>query len=122
MKTPNTSNNPDFIESATNSAGIAVDYSGFARGISATNVGALELNEGLGIDEYDEEFFTIFPNPSNGVLNVNCEKCQLIVNDVNGKSIGIYNKDELKTLNLKPGVYYIRETDQDELVKVIVIQ
>lgn len=120
--TPNTSNNPDFIESATNSAGIAVDYSGFARGISATNVGALELNEGLGIDEYDEEFFTIFPNPSNGVLNVNCEKCQLIVNDVNGKSIGIYNKDELNNLNLKPGVYYIRETDQDELVKVIVIQ
>jgi len=120
--TPNTSNNPDFIESATNSAGIAVDYSGFARGISTTNVGALELNEDLGVDEYDEEFFTIFPNPSNGVLNVNCEKCQLIVNDVNGKSIGIYNKDELNTLNLKPGVYYIREMDHDELVKVIVIQ
>lgn len=120
--TPNTSNNPDFIESATNSAGIAVDYSGFARGISTTNVGALELNEGLGIDEYDEEFFTIFPNPSNGLLNVNCEKCQLIVNDVNGKSIGIYNTDELNNLNLKPGVYYIREMDHDELVKVIVIQ
>lgn len=120
--TPNTLSNPGFIKSASNSALIAVDYSGFARGISTTNVGALELNEGLGIYEYDEEFFTIFPNPSDGVLNVNCEKCQLIVNDVNGKSIGIYNKDELNNLNLKPGVYYIREMDQDELVKVIVIQ
>ncbi len=120
--TPNLNYNPDFVFNASNSAGLSDDFAGFTRGFLNTNIGALELNEGLGLHEPVEDFFTIFPNPSNGLLNVTCENCQLVVNDLNGRLIGVYDKHQLNNINLNQGVYYVRKVDSDKIVKIIVIE
>ena len=112
--TPNTSNNADFIKSATNSAGIAVDYTGFARGISTTNVGALELNEGLGFSISEKEDLLLYPNPSpNGfcvITNENWQIDRLIVTDVLGKEqlvLSSYHGEFVSSNSLKSGNYFV---------------
>ncbi len=120
--TPNTTYNPNFVKNALNTVSITDDYAGISRGILNTNIGALELNESLFINESKEDFPLIYPNPSSGFLNIHCMDCQLLIKDLNGRLIGLYNKSQLKELNLNPGVYYIINTADNKTEKIIVVQ
>jgi hypothetical protein len=69
--TPNVTYNPEFVMNSPNSVGLTDDFSEFARGSVNTNVGALELNEGLYVNEIDGNDMTVYPNPFNEKLTVN---------------------------------------------------
>ena len=68
--TPNVTYNPEFVMNSPNSVGLTDDFSEFARGSVNTNVGALELNEGLYVNEIDGNDMTVYPNPFNEKLTV----------------------------------------------------
>lgn len=97
------------------------------------NISALENHENVQSEKFPGFSFSIFPNPSNGVLNLRSfNKTQLMtcnVTDVLGKSV--YSEKikiisgEVSTLDLHltSGVYYVNLTDEKntKFVKKIVV-
>lgn len=77
----------------------------------------------LGIDENENKNFNIFPNPSSlGYININSKNSETItanVFDVLGKQViidGAVNDNRLDVINLSPGLYFIKLTQNNTTV------
>jgi len=111
--TPNSTYYPDLVMSASNSIGLMEDFHGLPRNTVSTNVGAVELNEGLGIEQHDINGSFLSPNPSqDGFSVVTADQMDfvLVLTDVLGKEqfvIQSYHGEFISTRSLKPGKYFV---------------
>ena len=71
----------------------------------------------VGISEFSEEAFRIYPNPSTGVVNIAAtEDVNVKIIDITGKMISSYKVDANAKLEITqlPGVYFIRIESKDK--------
>jgi hypothetical protein len=74
----------------------------------------------------DEMGVVIYPNPSNGLINVKVSENSVVkIFDLTGKQLGIYDvmSDSKLSLNKSPGIYFIHvESDGKKASKKIIVQ
>jgi subtilisin family serine protease len=88
------------------------------------------LMDHLGIDAYDKNAFSVFPNPNAGSFSVYIPDGtvnQLTLSDVSGKKIQINSAKtdmgfDVKSTNLQAGIYYLSVTYKDGMVVTKPIQ
>lgn len=88
------------------------------------------LMDHLGIDAYDRNAFSVFPNPNAGSFSVYIPDGtvnQLTLSDVSGKKIQINSAKtdmgfDVKSTNLQAGIYYLSVTYKDGMVVTKPIQ
>ena len=93
----------------------------------AETKGSFKTNELLGVDDLLQETISLYPNPTNGIVNIeNAEGFQIEVYNLLGKVIlskaNIANKEVINLTNLTSGVYYIKLQNENttEVKKVVV--
>jgi hypothetical protein len=79
-----------------------------------------DMDDNVGVESPEEITFSVFPNPTTGMLHVQCSEPvqQIVIYDLSGRQIMSYNgqAEQLNTLNvnsLTSGVYFIRILTQD---------
>ncbi len=79
-----------------------------------------DVDDNVGVESPEEITFSVFPNPTTGMLHVQCSEPvqQIVIYDLSGRQIMSYNgqAEQLNTLNvnsLTSGVYFIRILTQD---------
>lgn len=120
--TPNSILNPELIKVVPYV--ITNDYHGFSRNSIATNAGAIEKNESIGINFTQRDDLVFFPNPSNGFLKVKEHKAnsinKIMAYDMKGLLVFSMNTFEFETLdlrNFKNGLYtFIVFTKNGEVI------
>ncbi len=80
------------------------------------NATSIRMDQSIGIDEHNHEIsFNIFPNPSNGILNITTDrKIDISIHDILGKFVysnSIENSKTMDLSHLNSGVYIITVTD-----------
>ena len=120
--TPNSILNPELIKVVPYV--ITNDYHGFSRNSIATNAGAIEKNESIGINFTQRDDLVFFPNPSNGFLKVKEHKAnsinKIMAYDMKGLLVFSMNTFEFEPLdlrNFKNGLYtFIVFTKNGEVI------
>ena len=79
-----------------------------------------DMDDNVGVESLKEITFSVFPNPTTGMLHVQCSEPvqQIEIYDLSGRRIMSCNgqAEQLNTLNvnsLTSGVYFIRIHTQD---------
>ena len=79
-----------------------------------------DVDDNVGVDTHTDLDVRVFPNPTTGMLHVQCSEPvqQIVIYDLSGRQIMSYNgqAEQLNTLNvnsLTNGVYFIRILTQD---------
>jgi hypothetical protein len=87
-------------------------------GISGMEVATVKAGAEAAMPEVKQTVhFNVYPNPVQGVLNLqvqNADKGVVTLSDMSGKMLGMFNAAEVKTLdmsNLSPGMYIVSFTD-----------
>ena len=80
------------------------------------NATSIRMNQSIGIDEHNHEIsFNIFPNPSNGIVNISTDKTlQVNIFDILGKAVYSNTVNGTKALDLshlENGVYIVSVSD-----------
>lgn len=90
--------------------------------------GDFRTNSLLSVDDVTLETISLYPNPSNGIVNIdNAEGFHITVYDVLGKVItskaNISNQELIDLSNVTSGVYYMKlENEKTSTVKKVVIK
>lgn len=90
--------------------------------LMAANGGAYMLDVTLGINEFENDNFVIYPNPTNGILNIhsqNKEISSVEIYDCLGKKVVENNStvSKIDISNLNSGIYFCRITSSDNTIK-----
>jgi hypothetical protein len=87
-------------------------------GISGMEVATVKAGAEAAMPEVKQAVrFNVYPNPVQGVLNLqvqNADKGVVTLSDMSGKMLGMFNAAEVKTVdmsNLSPGMYLVSFTD-----------
>ena len=112
--TPNSTYYPDLVMSAPNTVSVSEDYFGLPRNNLNTNVGAVELNEGLGLNGMSQSSFYLSPNPCQDEFQVfypnQMDIQYVLVTDVFGKQLmefSSYEGEYISSSSFKPGKYFV---------------
>jgi len=112
--TPNSTYYPDLFMSAPNTVSVSEDYFGLPRNSLNTNVGAVELNEGLGLNGMSQSSFYLSPNPCQDEFQVSypnqMDVQYVLVTDVFGKQLmefSSYEGEYISSSSFKPGKYFV---------------
>jgi hypothetical protein len=112
--TPNSTYYPALVMSVPNSIALSEDFHGLPRDLAFTNVGAIELNEELGLNAIEHEAAFLFPNPSQDGFRVIIEDespiLSLSVTDMMGKEQMMriaYSGEFVRTDFLEKGNYFV---------------
>lgn len=89
--------------------------------------GSFKTKTLLGVDDLSQETISLYPNPTNGIVNIeNAEGFQIEVYDILGKVIvtkaNIAKQEIIDLTNLTSGVYYVKLQNENttEIKKVVV--
>lgn len=89
--------------------------------------GSFKTKELLGVDDLIQETISLYPNPTNGIVNIeNAEGFQMEVYNILGKAIlskaNIAKQETIDLTNLTSGVYYVKlqKENTTEIKKVVV--
>ena len=73
------------------------------------------------IDEINEAQITVYPNPSSGEINIhtndNMINPEIMISDINGKTIIKTNNCKIDLSGMKPGVYFILIKDKKSIFR-----
>ncbi|MGJ8660731.1 MAG: LamG-like jellyroll fold domain-containing protein, partial [Bacteroidota bacterium] len=117
------------INGATNATYVAIANGNYAVVVLANNctdTSVCELVANVGLLEIEQQDFSIFPNPSTGIFNVQFNKVydsnnQVIVTDLQGKTVGSFLCDEeMNTINLNVSSGYYFVSIGNQIIPIVV--
>jgi len=81
------------------------------------------------IEEFPSDYISIFPNPSNGIVNIQTENNEPIASlkliDISGRTIGLWDNiitNQIDLTSYPSGIYFLSiKMNQDEILKKLVI-
>ncbi|MEN3324063.1 T9SS type A sorting domain-containing protein [Mariniflexile soesokkakense] len=115
------------VSLSSNGTVLAVSADSDTNGIDSGHVKVYDLLSVLSTKNFNQDYFTLYPNPVKDILNINLSK------DIDFENVNIYNilsqflfsTQELKidTRNLKSGIYFIEVvTDRGKSTKKIIVE